>query len=138
MHELSVCMSLISQVERLCAKHHATRVHRIQLQIGPLSGVEGTLLQHAFPIASAGSLAENSSLDIDYLPIRVQCHQCGSTSEVAANKLICKHCGNWQVQLISGDEMLLASLEFDIDSVVDSVDKDKAPCNLQHKGHVYV
>lgn len=134
MHELSVCMSLLSQVKRLCVEHKATRVHRIKLQIGPLSGVEATLLQHAYPIAAAGSVAEKADLEIETLPVTVKCHQCGSISETQTNKLICKQCGNWQVQLLSGDELLLASLEFD----VDHNSSDTLSQSNPEQGHAYV
>ena len=43
MHELSVCLSLLDQVERIAREHGADRVVRIVLRIGPLSGVEAPL-----------------------------------------------------------------------------------------------
>jgi len=114
MHELSVCQSLLGQIEITAWQHHATRVHRVQLQIGPLSGVEPQLLQQAFPIAVAGSIAETAVLEIELLPIRIECRECGAESEAAsANKLVCGECGHWQTRLLSGDEMLLTSLELD-------------------------
>lgn len=114
MHELSVCQSLLGQIEAVALENRATAVHRVTLQIGPLSGVEPQLLQQAFPIAMAGSIAESAVLDIERLPIRLECRQCGAESEAAsANKLVCGQCGHWQTRLLSGDEMLLASLELD-------------------------
>jgi hydrogenase nickel incorporation protein HypA/HybF len=114
MHELSVCQSLLGQIETVALENRATAVHRVTLQIGPLSGVEPQLLQQAFPIAMAGSIAESAVLDIERLPIRLECRQCGAESEAAsANKLVCGQCGHWQTRLLSGDEMLLASLELD-------------------------
>lgn len=113
MHELAVCQSLLGQIETVAIENRATAVHRVTLQIGPLSGIEPPLLQQAFPIAVAGSIAENAVLEIELLPIRVACKQCGAESEATTNKLICGECGHWQTQLLSGDEMLLASLELD-------------------------
>jgi hydrogenase nickel incorporation protein HypA/HybF len=113
MHELSVCQSMLSQIEAVALENQARRVLRVTLQIGPLSGVEPQLLQQAFPIASAGSIAEQAVLEIELLPIRVQCQQCGTESEALVNKLICGKCGHWQTRLLSGDEMLLASLELE-------------------------
>lgn len=104
---------MLSQIEAVGRENRATAVHRVKVQIGPLSGVEPQLLQQAFPIAVAGSIAEHAVLDIELLPIRIECQQCGGESEATANKLICGHCGHWQTRLLSGDEMLLASLELD-------------------------
>ena len=111
MHEYSVCMALLEQVERIARDHRARRVERIVLQLGPLSGVEAPLLEHAWPLAAAGSIAVDAELVIETAPVRVRCTQCGAESEAQANRLLCASCGDYRTQLISGDEMLLANLE---------------------------
>lgn len=111
MHELSVCNALLEQVESIARDHHAVRVDRIVLQVGPLSGVEIPLLRHAYPLAATGTVAENAELIVEALPVKVRCSQCGAESEVEANRLLCRHCGDFRTNLLSGDEMLLASLE---------------------------
>ena len=65
----------------------------------------------AFPLASAGTIASDAALVIETLPIRVRCRSCNKESEVTINQLTCGHCGDYQTQVISGDEMLLANLE---------------------------
>jgi hydrogenase nickel incorporation protein HypA/HybF len=110
-HEFSVCQGLLTQVEQVVAQHGARGVAAIRLQIGPLSGVEPHLLEQAFPLASAGSCAEGAELTWESLPLRVHCRSCGAESEAAPNRLLCAACGDWQTTLISGDELLLASLE---------------------------
>lgn len=111
MHELSVCQALLGQVEAIAQEHRAKGVEKIVLRIGPLAGVEPRLLQEAFPIARAGSVAASAELQIEILPIKVRCESCGAESEAAANRLLCGACGDWHTQLISGDELLLASVE---------------------------
>ena len=113
MHELAVCQDIIAQVEQIAVQHQAKSVHQILLDIGPLSGVEAPLLEAAFPIASAGSVAENAELKIDIAPIVVSCRSCNAKSEATANDLTCKQCGNWQTDLVSGDEMILKRIELD-------------------------
>ena len=111
MHELAVCQSVIAQVERVARDHGAQGVSLVKLLIGPLSGVEPALLAQAFPIAQAGTVAEGATLEMETLPIRVRCRSCHAETDAAANKLICGACGDWQTDIISGDEMLLASVE---------------------------
>ncbi len=113
MHELSVCRNLLGQIEAIARENHAVAVHRIKVQIGPLSGIDPQLLQQAFPITVAGSIAEQAVLEIELLPVRIECRRCGAESEVTANKLLCGKCGQCQTRLISGDEMMLVSLELD-------------------------
>jgi len=113
MHELSVCQSMLRQVESIAAEHGARAVTAIKVQIGPLSGVEPQLLSQAFPIASAGTVAAQADLQLETLPVRVHCRTCGADSEAAVNRLLCGECGDWQTQLLSGDELLLTSVELD-------------------------
>jgi hydrogenase nickel incorporation protein HypA/HybF len=110
-HELSVCQALIAQVEQVAAEHGARGVKSVRVLIGPLSGVEPQLLADAYDIASAGSVAAGSALVLDPAPLKVRCQTCGAETEAVPNRLLCGQCGDYHTQLISGDELLLASME---------------------------
>ena len=99
------------QLNDIALQNNATTIESITLKIGPLSGVESCLLKQAFPFAAAETIAENAKLIIEELPVVVQCDQCGAKTSTTTSKLICKQCGDYHTQLISGDEMLLASVE---------------------------
>ncbi len=111
MHELAVCQDLIEQVERIAASRSANRVTLIKIKAGPLSGIEPALLQQAFSIARAGTVAEDANLEIDTETIEVRCKTCRRQSEATSNRLLCDHCGDWQVEVIRGHELMLMSLE---------------------------
>lgn len=111
MHELSVCQALIAQVEQIAAQHGAAGVKSVRLLLGPLAGVELRLLQEAYPMASAGSVAAESALLIDLAPLKVKCQTCGAETEASPNRLLCGQCGDHRTQLMSGDEMLLINVE---------------------------
>jgi hydrogenase nickel incorporation protein HypA/HybF len=113
MHELSVCLSLLREVERIARENNAGRVTRIAVTVGPLSGVEADLLRNAYPLAVAGTIAEDAELHIDVSGIIVKCSQCGAESPAKANRLLCGECGDYRTRLVSGDEMVLQSLELD-------------------------
>lgn len=123
MHELAVSQDIIAQVENIAREHGAVSVHQITLEIGPLSGVEPALLQAAFPIACAGTVAENARLEINEIPVKVKCRSCASISTVSTNNLTCQACGAWQTDLISGDEMLLKRIEMDTEPEPDTTTK---------------
>jgi hydrogenase nickel incorporation protein HypA/HybF len=117
MHELSVCLSLLREVERIARDNDAGRVTRIAVTLGPLSGVEPELLRNAYPMAVAGTIAENAELQIDVADIVVKCSQCGAESSAKPNRLLCGECGDFRTNLVSGDEMVLKTVELDdIDS----------------------
>ena len=111
MHELSICQALIEQVESLARKEGALQVVQVRIGIGPLSGVEPQLLQQAFQLARAGSIAATASLLIDHLPVRVSCRECGQETEAEVANLTCGNCGDWHTRLVCGDEMLLTQVE---------------------------
>lgn len=111
MHEMSICQGLISQVEQIAREKGARQVDSIVLSIGPLSGVEPDLLSRAFVVAQAGTVAKNAELEIETGPIVVECRSCGSSGEAQVNRLVCSSCGDWQVDLKQGDELLLLRLE---------------------------
>ncbi|MDH3694949.1 MAG: hydrogenase maturation nickel metallochaperone HypA [Gammaproteobacteria bacterium] len=116
MHELSVCQALIEQVTALATEHEAAAVEKVMVKLGPLSGVEATLLQRAYPVACAGTIAESSELIIESATIKVFCNTCGQESEATANRLLCGVCGDWRTRLVNGDEMLLTSVSMMTDS----------------------
>jgi hydrogenase nickel incorporation protein HypA/HybF len=111
MHELSVCQGLLGQVDEIARRERALRVDRITLRVGPLSGVVPELLQQAFEIARAGSVAARAELHIENLPVRVRCTRCGAETDALPNRLLCGSCGDYRTRLLSGDELLLASVE---------------------------
>lgn len=111
MHELSLCMALMSRVERIARERRAGRVERIELELGPLSGTEAALLQSAWPLASAGTVAEGAALAITPAAVRVACSRCGEVSRASPNRLLCGNCGDYRTRLVSGDELLLTRVE---------------------------
>jgi hydrogenase nickel incorporation protein HypA/HybF len=113
MHELSLCADLMDQVMAIAKTHDAKKVVRIIVRIGPLSGTEPKLLETAFTISSAGTLAEAAEFLTETLPIRVQCNDCGAEAETAVNNLVCAGCGSYNTKLLSGDELILARVELE-------------------------
>ena len=111
MHELSICKSLLRQLDNVVTAQHGVKVEKIFLQVGPLSGVEPGLLQHAFPIASINTFAEHAELVIHVPAVRTRCRECGSEAETSLNKPACGACGSRQTELLRGDELLLERVE---------------------------
>ena len=111
MHELSVCAALRDEVLRIAAARRARAVKSVHLRIGPLSGIDPDALAQAYPFACAGTACADAALVIDAVPVQVRCSACGASSGVQPQRLACASCGNPQTTIISGDEMLLSSVE---------------------------
>ncbi len=111
MHELAVCEELLGRVRQTARGHGARSVGRITLRLGPLSGVEPDLLERAFEIARAGEFTAGAVLVIESSPVRIRCRSCAHEAEAASNRLVCAACGDYHIDVVGGDELLLASIE---------------------------
>ncbi len=113
MHELAICQALIDQVRRVAVENGGGRVLSITLAIGPLAGVEPKLLEHAYPLAAAGTVAQDAQLLIEAVAVQVRCRKCKAETPALANRLLCGACNDWQVDVIAGDELLLQRVEIE-------------------------
>lgn len=111
MHELSVCLSLLGQLESIARENNAEAITRVELELGPLCGVEAELLRNAYPIAVAGTLAQDAELVIDEGELVVECTTCGARSPATPNRLLCGSCNDFRTRVISGADMLLRRVE---------------------------
>lgn len=111
MHELSLCQDLIDQLEDLVETHQARSVAWARVQVGMLAGVEAQLLESAFTIARAGTVADSAELVIEVVPPLVSCDACGHEGEVSPGNLRCPACGGAETRLVRGDELILAQVE---------------------------
>ena len=111
MHELSICQALLSQVTDIASDHGASVVERIIIEIGPLSGVEPTLLAQAFAFARVGSCAADAILSIETTAVTIRCMGCGAQSVTTPSRLLCGVCGGYRTQITAGDELRLRRVE---------------------------
>lgn len=110
MHELAVCQALLTEVRRAAGSAPGA-VTRVVVRIGPLAGIEPRLLERAFAVARAGSIAATAELVVEAAPVQVECLECHAVSPAAPNHLVCARCGAWRTRLVSGDELVLQRLE---------------------------
>jgi len=111
MHELAVCQALLQEVERIVAERSATAADRVVVAVGPLSGVEPALLANAFTIARQGTPAANAALEIETVPVEIECGACGHRGGARANRLLCGACGGWQVRVVRGEDLMLMRVD---------------------------
>jgi len=113
MHELSISKAMLDQVAAVAARQGASHVREIRLRLGPLCGVEPALLHAAYLQSRAATPAAHAELVIVEMPVRIRCRRCGSVGDAGMRplRLTCGACASADVQMLSGDEMLLESVE---------------------------
>jgi len=113
MHEYSIIQSLVDSVAASVPRHAA--VHRIEVRIGELSGVDCELLATAFEVFREGTLCEHAAMTIDRVAARWECSACYGRID-PGSMLRCTVCGS-DAQLASGDEIILQRIEMEVADV---------------------
>jgi hydrogenase nickel incorporation protein HypA/HybF len=90
---------------------NASRIHRLYLRVGELSGVVPEALELAFAAASPGTPADGAELIIDRVPVICRCEQCGKAFQPDDVVYLCSNCGAFNSSVQQGRELELASLE---------------------------
>ena len=111
MHELSLSLALVAQVESAARAERASRVLSLRLAIGAISGVERSALEFAWPLAAEGTLASGATLVVEEVPLGIRCRACGKESNPELVLIRCAHCGGAEVDIVAGREFVLRSLE---------------------------
>jgi hydrogenase nickel incorporation protein HypA/HybF len=112
MHEYSIVSSLIDQVEAQAKKAGATSVAALKVRLGELSGVDPRLLATAFETFKERTLCAGATLEIEPVPVKWSCPRCGA-APAPDGPLRCFTC-NRPVELVAGDELVLAHLELEV------------------------
>lgn len=112
MHELSIALSMMEQIEQESAKHRGT-VRAVQVRIGALAGVDCDALRFAWEIARAGTPFAETELEIDQVPLMVRCPQCGETREAEMFAIACPRCVTPEQEILMGQELELTSMEME-------------------------
>jgi hydrogenase nickel incorporation protein HypA/HybF len=110
MHELSIADAVVA-----IASRHAgdRRVTRVELKVGHLRQVVPDALRFAFELVAVGTPVEGAELVMDVIPAAAVCRDCGATGELPGFPLVCAACGHADLELVSGEELLVDALELE-------------------------
>jgi hydrogenase nickel incorporation protein HypA/HybF len=110
MHELSIAQGVVA----IASRHAGGRkVHRVELRVGHLRQVVPSALEFAFELITADTPLEGAKLVIEDVPARGRCRRCGTETTMRDFPLRCSHCGELDVELVAGEELLVDALELE-------------------------
>lgn len=110
MHELSVTQSILDIALAEAQKHQAQRITRIKLKLGRLTQVVPDCVQFYLDMLGKGTIAEGVQLDVETVPLVVQCKKCGTIAHLEEYDFICAECSG-PTDIISGRELYIDSIE---------------------------
>jgi len=111
MHELPVTMSILSIVLEHANAAQASKVTKIDLVIGNLSGFVPECIQFQFDILKRGTIAAEADLSFHQPPAELRCRNCETTYSPDDFNLRCPSCGEQKIEIISGRECHVESIE---------------------------
>jgi len=111
MHEISVLMEVVKQVEQIAIENSIDRIESIVLEIGELSSVVPMFLENYYPmLIEDKKCLQNSNLVIERIEGVAKCKHCKSIFNVIAHEGYCPNCKGFDKTILSGREFLIKEL----------------------------
>jgi hydrogenase nickel incorporation protein HypA/HybF len=112
MHELGIAESALQVALKRARDEGATRVRRIVIRVGTLSGVDPEALRFALTTILPGTAAEEAVLQIDPVPALAYCQDCLQDFTPDTDHFFeCPKCGRLCGTIKQGRELDLVRLE---------------------------
>ena len=92
MHELSITQSILKISLEAASQQGATPIRAIRLRMGPFSGVVPECVQMYLDVLAKGTRAEGAKIEVETVPLKVLCRDCGRESEITRERIQCPFC----------------------------------------------
>jgi hydrogenase nickel incorporation protein HypA/HybF len=113
MHELGIAQDFWAVIKQQAKHNDLKKVTKIVIVLGEASGIDRDFLVHSFKDhILPGTFAENAKLEIIPTPLAAKCNSCSkelTTGMITA--LNCPACGSSDLEIISGKETYVQSIE---------------------------
>ncbi len=113
MHEYSIVQSLIESCEEHAKSNNATKVTKVVVKIGVMSGVEPHLLKEAFELFKEDSVCDGCEFVMNIQKVKIECLTCKEITELEKNEYCCPTCRSVDIKIIDGEDMFLMQLELE-------------------------
>ncbi|TWH46707.1 hydrogenase maturation nickel metallochaperone HypA [Sporomusa sp. KB1] len=111
MHELAIAQGILDIALSTAVNHNANSVLGVKVIVGELTGTVPEALEFGFVALAKGTMAENACLSIRIIPLTGHCRDCGSQSSIDKYCFACASCGSHAVEIITGRELKVESVE---------------------------
>jgi hydrogenase nickel incorporation protein HypA/HybF len=114
MHELSLIANLFELLEEKAAEQNAQKIVHVTLQVGLLSGAVPELLKTAFDIYKKDTIAAEAVLEIEEVPLKYACQDCGAEMIKDDYIIVCDKCGSTRLKTLAGTDMFLLKMDIEV------------------------
>ena len=113
MHEVSIMTEALRLATDAAQAAGATRVRKLRLRLGTLSGVVPESMRFAFDVVCHDTMAQGATLEIETVPAACWCATCAAEFECANFFNECPRCHEVSGELRRGRELEIADVETD-------------------------
>jgi hydrogenase nickel incorporation protein HypA/HybF len=111
MHELSITENILSLALEKANAAQASKISRINLVIGELSGIVDECVEFYFDFLSKDTIAAEATLSFQKSPTQLRCRNCAATFSPGNGNWACPNCNEPKIEIISGRELYIESIE---------------------------
>ncbi len=111
MHELAITQNMLDVVLDEAKTAKATKITKINLVIGGLSGVVSDCVQFYFDLLKKGSAAEEAIIEFRLVPAEFRCRDCQHNFSLQDSSWICPNCHSTSLEVRSGQQCYVESIE---------------------------
>jgi hydrogenase nickel incorporation protein HypA/HybF len=115
MHEMGLAQGILEIALDVAA---GEKVRRIDLLVGRGQMVKRESLEFSFRLVAEGTPAANAGFTMKEVPICLRCKQCGAQREIDLPPFNCRACGASNVEILSGNELLVDAVELESGRIV--------------------
>ncbi|OGT21610.1 MAG: hydrogenase maturation nickel metallochaperone HypA [Gammaproteobacteria bacterium RIFCSPHIGHO2_02_FULL_42_13] len=113
MHEFSIIQDILKTIEQTAVKNNLKKINKATLEIGQMRQCIPEFLQFAFETLAKDTIASGSKLIIREIPVKALCVQCKKEFKVIGDSYCCPHCDSVELDILSGKEIILSSIDGD-------------------------
>ena len=111
MHEVAIMTEALRMAVEAAKSADASRILKMRLRIGSLSGVVPESLRFAFDVVCQGTMAAGATLEIEVVQAACWCATCQAEFACADFFNECPGCHNFSGELRRGRELEIAAVE---------------------------
>ncbi|MCV6631772.1 MAG: hydrogenase maturation nickel metallochaperone HypA [Flavobacteriaceae bacterium] len=111
MHELSIAMGIVRIASEEANRASASRITKIELEIGSLSGVALDALHYVWPAAVRNTVLDRAVLKIDRVEAMGRCIDCDTEFVMQQIYDCCPQCKSNLKGILKGKELRVKALE---------------------------
>ncbi len=113
MHEFTITENILSIVLEKAQAVNARKITQVDLLVGRLTGYVPECIRLQYDILSHNTIAAGASLSIRQPQAKLHCRKCDIDFASDSFKLICPECHNMEIEILSGSELYVESIEIE-------------------------